>query len=103
MMGMVVLQNALQWLQIDNLDIKYNATRILLMLSRDPKNGVIVNQRIITLIDNENVYLKNLILRNVYKEKGIIESTRQYVISKCRQDPSFIVRMVCREVEEKKM
>lgn len=103
MIGVVVMQNVLQWLQIDNLDIKWRATRILLMLSRDPENEVIVNQRIISLIDNDNVFIKNLILRQIYTTKGIHERTRQYVISKCHQDPCSVVRMVCKEVEDKQM
>ena len=97
--NVAILQNALQWLKFDNLDIKYSAARILLMLSRDPENEAIVNQRIINLANNENVYLKNLILRRIYKEKGIHASTRQYVVSKCQQDPCFVVRMVCKEVQ----
>lgn len=98
-MSVAVLQNALQWLQLDNLDIKYTATRILLMLSQDKENEAIVNQRVISLIDNENVYLKNLILRRIFKTKGIYESTKRYAISKCQQDPCSVVRMVCKEVQ----
>ena len=99
-MSVAVLQNALQWLQLDNLDIKYTATRMLLLLSRDPENQAIVNQRITSLIDSENVYIKNVILRRIYKENGINESTRQYVVSKCQQDPCSAVRKVCKEVQE---
>lgn len=101
--NVAVLQNALQWLRFDNLDIKYTAARILLMLSRNPENEAIVNQCIINLVNRENVYLKNLILRRISKEKGIYESTRQYVISKCQQDPCSVVRMVCKEMLDMKI
>ncbi len=101
--NVAVLQNALQWLQFDNLDIKYTATRILLMLSRNTENEAIVNQRIINMINYENVYLKNLILRAIYKEKGIYESTREYVVSKCQQDHCSVVRTVCKEVQDTKI
>ena len=73
------------------------------MLSRNTENEAIVNQRIINMINYENVYLKNLILRAIYKEKGIYESTREYVVSKCRQDHCSVVRTVCKEVQDTKI
>ena len=103
MIGAVILQNILQWLQLDNLDIKCSATRILLLLGKDPANELIVNQRITSLICNENVYIKNLILRSIYKTKCIHESTRRYVLSRCQEDPCALVRMVCKEVQEAHM
>ena len=102
MVGSVILQNTLQWLQQDNLDIKYCATKILLLLGRDSDNESIVNQRVISLITNENVYIKNLILRRLYKTKCLLESTQQYVISKCMEDSCAVVRMVCKEIQEPK-
>lgn len=102
MVGSVILQNTLQWLQQDNLDIKYCATKILLLLGRNSDNESIVNQRVISLITNENVYIKNLILRRLYKTKCLLESTQQYVISKCMEDSCAVVRMVCKEIQKPK-
>lgn len=97
----VVLQNALQWLRFDYLDIKWNATRILFMLIRNSENENLVNQKIINLIDTECVYIKNLILQQIYVTDGIFEKTREYVLTKCENDPCFVVRMVCAEVQAK--
>ena len=96
----VVLQNVLQWLCADQLDIRWNATRILLNLSRNPENSNIVNHRLISLVDSDNVYIKNLIMRNIYKVDGITTQTKEYVVSKCEHDACFVVRKVCEAVKE---
>lgn len=96
----VVLQNALQWLKFDYIDIKWNATKILFMLMRNPENSNLVNQKVIELIDTECFYIKNLILRHIYETDGLYEKTRDYVIAKCENDPCSIVRDVCAEVRQ---
>ena len=96
----VVLQNVLQWLCADQIDIRWNATRILLNLSRNPENSNIVNHRLISLVDSDNVYIKNLIMRNIYKVDGITTQTKEYVVSKCEHDACFVVRKVCEAVKE---
>ena len=93
----VVLQNVLQWLQSDNLDTRCIATRILLALARNPENKSVVNRRLLSLIDSECVYIKNLILRRIGKTKGINDVTRAYITTKCENDPCYVVRMVCAE------
>ena len=97
----IIFPNVLQWLHSEHLDIRWNATRILLALSRNPENCGIVNHQLINLIDSENVYIKNLILRNLHRVNGITDSTKEYIMSKCKQDTNFVVRMVCAEVEVK--
>ena len=97
----VILQNVLQWLRFDNMDIKWNATRILFMLIRNPENASLINQKVINLIDTQCVYIKNLILRQLHLHDGIFEKTREYVFSKCEIDPCFVVRKVCAEVQSK--
>ena len=98
----IVLQNVLQWLCSEHLDIRWNATRILLALSRSNDNQGVINHQLITLIDSNGAYIKNLIMRHLYKINGITDSTKEYIISKCKQDANFVVRKVCAEVEEKK-
>ena len=56
----IVLQNVLQWLNSENLDIRCIAARILLTLARNPENEIIVNRRLLSLIDTECVYIKNM-------------------------------------------
>ncbi|MBD5155888.1 MAG: DUF4062 domain-containing protein [Oscillibacter sp.] len=97
----IVLQNVLQWLCSDQLDIRRNATRILFALARNPENSTIVNHRLISLVDSDNVYIKNFIMRNIYKVDEITSQTREYIVSKCEHDACFVVRKVCKEVKEK--
>ena len=99
----VVLQNVLQWLHFDYVDIRWNATRILFKLIRNSENEGLVNQKVINLIDNDCVYIKNLIIRQIFKVNGIYKSTQEYVLSKCQHDSCFVVRMVCAELQRKQV
>lgn len=94
----IILQNVLQWLHSEYTDIRWNATRILLTMSRNPENCGIVNHQLVNLVDSNSVYIKNLIIRHLHKMDGITDKTKEYIISKCRHDANFVVRMVCDEV-----
>lgn len=96
-LGAIVLQNVLQWLRSEHLDVRYIAAKILLQLSRESENESIVNRQIINLVDAECIYIKNLIINRIFTMKGVWETTRDYVVSKCENDECFIVRMVCAE------
>ncbi len=96
----IILQNVLQWLRSEFIDIRWNATRIFLALSRNSENKGIVNHQLATLIDSGSVYIKNLIMRNLHKVSGISDETKDYIISKCKHDTNYVVRMVCAEVEK---
>ena len=96
----IILQNVLQWLHSEYLDIRWNATRILLAMSRNPENHGIVNHQLVNLIDSDSAYIKNLIMRRLYRVSGITDSTKEYIASKCKHDANFVVRMVCSEVED---
>ena len=39
-------------------------------------------------------------MRHLHKIKGITDGTKEYVMSKCKHDANFVVRMVCDEVEK---
>ena len=93
--------NVLRWLHSEHLDVRWNATRIFLMLGRNPENRGIVNHRLINLVDENNAYIKNLIVRQIYNMDEISDSTKEYIMTKCRQDTNYVVRMVCAEVEGK--
>ena len=96
----IILQNVLQWLRSEHSDIRRNATRILLTMTRNPENWGIVNRQLVNLIDSDSVYIKNLILRRLHKTPGITTETREYIISKCKYDANFVVRLVCEETAE---
>lgn len=93
----IVLQNVLQWLKSDNLDLRYYAAKILLALACNSENESVVNHQLLNLIDSECAHIKNYILRKIGKAKGISDKTKSYIISKCENDPCYVVRMVCRE------
>ena len=97
----IVLQNTLQWVRSDNTDIRWNSTRILMALLRNPENEGLINHKLINLVDTDNVYIKNLIIRNMYNTEGIQTSTREYIISKCSTDSNYVVRMVCERERQK--
>ncbi len=96
----IIFQNVLQWLHSEYTDVRWNATRILLAMSRNPENCGIVNHQLVNLIDSNSVYIKNLIIRHLHEMKGVTDGTKEYIISKCRHDANFVVRMVCDEVEK---
>lgn len=97
----VIIQNVLQWLQLNNVDIKWNATHILFMLTRSAENESFINNKIINLIDDEGIYVKIAVLRQIYLYDGISETTCNYVISKCENDSCYVVRKTCEEIKPK--
>lgn len=103
----VVLQNALQWIYLENLDARWYATNILFSLLKNPENAGIINHKLVELIDRDNVYIKNLIIRNIYTTDGVANDVCKYIVDKCSNDPNYVVRMVCEkerikhEAEEK--
>lgn len=99
MVESIILQNVLQWLRSEHVTVRWNATRILLTMSRNEQNSSIVNHQLTSLVDADNMYIKNLIVRHLHQAKGITEETKDYIISKCKHDANFVVRMVCDEVQ----
>lgn len=97
----VVLQNTLQWLQSRNTDIRRNATLILLYLCKNPENEAVANHTLQSLTDSDNARIKNTIMRNLFSTSGITDDTRSYIISKYRNDPNYLVRMVCKQEMDK--
>ncbi|RDU24173.1 hypothetical protein [Anaerosacchariphilus polymeriproducens] len=94
----ILLQNVLQWLRNDNLDVRWNTTFILLALGKKFDNNEIIEQKLLELVNYDCVYIKNLILSQIIKNNVVAETTREYIISKCEEDPSFVVRKVCKEI-----
>lgn len=92
----VILYNAFAWIHTNYVDIRWNATRILLALLRNPDNQDIINRQIVSLIDTENVYIKNLILQRISETPGITESTRNYAFEVCEHDANYVTRKLCK-------
>ena len=91
-----IILNIAQWIQAPNLDIRHKATRILLRVGKQ-HNVRIMNRLLVSLINTDNYYIKNLILRNLFSAEGITNETQQYIISKCKDDVNYVVRRVCED------
>lgn len=96
----LILQNALQWLNCGRLEIRRNATVILFNLLKNPEYRDVINSQLIYLVDNENLYIKNVIMRRLNKVPGIKDSTKNYIMKKCENDANYLVRMVWAEENE---
>lgn len=95
----VILYNTFGWIHMSYVDIRWNATRILMALLRNPDNQDIINRQIVSLIDSENVYIKNLILQHIPKTSGITEATRNYAFEACEHDANYVTRKLCKDIK----
>lgn len=95
----IILMNAFAWLHMDYVDIRWNATRILLALLRNSENQDIINRQIVSLIDTDNVYIKNLILQRISKTPGIRDDTKNYVTEVCSRDANYITKTLSENIE----
>ena len=94
----VLLQNTFEWLLMDNTDIRWNATRILISLTKDKENVDIISRKIIALIESDNVYIKNLLLRRINESYTIPDDVKKRAFSICENDPNYVTRLICREL-----
>ena len=96
-----ILHYAFAWIHTDYVDIRWNSTRILLALLRNADNREIINRHIVSLIERDNVYIKNLILQHILHVPGITRETYEYIIETCKHDANYVTRMVCSDIERK--
>lgn len=98
-----ILHYAFAWIHTDYVDIRWNSTRILLALLRNTDNREIINRHIVSLIERDNVYIKNLILQHILHVPGITKESYEYIIETCKHDANYVTRMVCSDIEKKKV
>lgn len=98
-----ILHYAFAWIHTDYVDIRWNSTRILLALLRNTDNQEIINRHIVSLIERDNVYIKNLILQHILHVPGITKESYEYIVETCKQDANYVTRMVCDDVERKQL
>ena len=97
----IILQNVLQWLHSEYTDIRWNATRILLTMSRNPENYGVVNHQLMTLIDSNSVYIKKFDHATfAYNERNHRWNKMIISFPSANMMPIFVVRMVCDEVKK---
>lgn len=91
----VLLQSSLQWIQSKNTGLRINTTEIILYMLRSGRNESLLNVQLIKLVDSDNSYIKNYIMRNLFSVPGITEDTKNYIVSKCCSDVNYVVRTAC--------
>lgn len=96
----IIIQNAIKWCNFSNLTVRWYAVGILFELLRNPYNKNIVCNQLVRLMDADNVYIKNFILRNVYRLKDIDAATYDYIIQKATLDTNFVVRNVVKDISK---
>lgn len=96
-----ILHYAFAWIHTDYVDIRWNSTRILLALLRNADNREIINRHIVSFIERDNVYIKNLILQHILHVPGITKESYEYIIETCKHDANYVTRMVCSDIERK--
>ena len=97
----IILQQAIGWCVESDVDIRWNAVQILFLLLRNIENKNVVCNQLVKLMDTDNVYIKNEILRNVHLLKDVDIETLKYIIEKASVDTNFVVRKVVNEVQMK--
>lgn len=96
----VILYNTISWIHENYINIRCNAVRIMIALLRNSNNHDIINREIIALIDTDNVYIKNFILRKISNTYGIDDNTKSYVLDACANDANFVTRMIYKEINQ---
>ena len=94
----IILQQAIEWCVESDLDIRWHAVQILFLLLRKEENKNIVCNQLVKLMDNDNAYIKSIILRNIYLLKDVDIETLKYIIDKASVDTNYVVRKVANEV-----
>lgn len=92
----IFLQIILTWINSKNVDVRWHCTKILFSLARNEQLNNVISCQLISLINNDNVYIKNLI-QNLIVKSNIDEKTKQYISLKCETDANYVVRKVHKE------
>ncbi|WMJ77318.1 MULTISPECIES: hypothetical protein [unclassified Sedimentibacter] len=95
----IILQQAINWSVESDLNIRLNAVQILFLLLKNIENKNVVCNQLVKLMDTDNVYIKNKILRNVHRLKDVDLETLKYIIQKASVDTNYVVRKVVDEVQ----
>lgn len=98
-LGHIILQQAIEWCVESDLDIRWNAVQILFLLLKNKENTNVICNQLVKLMDIDNFYIKNTILRNIYRLKDIDFETYKYIIQKASVDTNYVVRKVANEVQ----
>ena len=97
----VILYNVIEWVDMEHIDIRCNAIRILLMLLGNPEHEDIINRKLKSLAETDSVTIKNLILRNIFDNNAVTNEVKTYIFEVCEKDANYVTRTVCKEMRNK--
>jgi len=95
----IILQQAIEWTMESDVDIRWNAVQILFLLLQNIENSKVVCNQLVKLMDTDNVYIKNKILRNVHLLEAVDYETLKYIVQKASVDTNYVVRKVVGEIQ----
>lgn len=94
----LILHNAIKWCKSPELQVRCNSIQILFLLLENPEYTNIICDQFIKLMDEDNYYIKNLILRNAFELEKFDKRTYDYLIRKARLDTNFVVRKIVNDM-----
>lgn len=92
-----LFSNVLLWILNENLEIRWNACKILFALGKHMKETALIEQKLYELMEDECVYIKLLILDNI-EQIVIDEESQRRFLSKALADANFLVRRKAIEI-----
>jgi len=98
----IILQSALSWIGIDNIEVKCISVEILFLLLRNNNLINVIGIQMIHLIDSESVYVRNTILRHI-SDSNLDGTTKEYIMNKCLNDSHFVIRKNSKDIINNKM
>lgn len=93
----IILQSALSWIGIDNIEVKCISVEILFLLLRNNNLINVIGIQMIHLIDSESVYVRNTILRHI-SDSNLDGTTKEYIMNKCLNDSHFVIRKNSKDI-----
>lgn len=100
-LDMIVFNNALLWINSKSHELRWYSTKLFLLLGKHSIYTERVNNMLIRITSDEGVYIKNLILNNLFKNDFIYKETIDTILSICENDYSFHIRNKVKRLKEK--
>ena len=91
-----LLSNVLIWVTNNNLDIRWNACKILFDLKQRFKDSNLIDRKLYELMDDDCVYIKYLILDHL-DDISIDGKIKDEIINKAQLDNNYLVRLKVKE------
>ncbi len=95
-----LFSNVLLWILNENLEIRWNACKILFALSKRIQEKALIERKLYDLMECECVYIKLLILNNI-EQITLDEASQNLFLSKAKSDANYLVRKKALEISSK--